>query len=76
MSTTEQDSDLLGLYVTAGAELAGLRAVAAAAWDEAINQARSILHRRSPSNYETDIDLLAEPNPYRVPASSTPKGTP
>lgn len=39
--------------------------VKAEVWDEAVATSRSILHRRSPYHYETDIDMIVEPNPYR-----------
>jgi len=41
-----------------------LTGVRAGVWDEAIATSRSILARRAPNHYETDIDLIVEPNPY------------
>lgn len=44
---------------------AGLRAVAAAVWVEAIAEARTVILRRA-GTYEADIDLLAVENPYKA----------
>lgn len=52
-----------------------LRRVAEGVWDEAVATSRSILARRSPAHYETDIDLIVEPNPYAAEQARSSSST-